>query len=181
MNPHKTLSKPEREALIADLRSRIDTSPRDATMLLFAIHTGLRAHEMLSLVWSDQPLSDTDVGTVDPDTGIVVISRTLKHGQPRNVAVPAWLRGPLARLKETSPERPFPISYNRLGEIWRFYRNVRRPFHCLRHAFALMLHERTKDIHFVQRSLGHKNIANTLVYLDFDYSAQDFKKRMGIR
>jgi integrase len=37
-------------------------------------------------------------------------------------------------------------------------------FHTLRHWKAMMEYRRTKDILYVMKLLGHKNIANTLVY-----------------
>jgi integrase len=43
-------------------------------------------------------------------------------------------------------------------------RLLRIHFHTLRHWKATMEYHRTKDILYVMRLLGHKNIANTLIY-----------------
>ena len=37
---------------------------------------------------------------------------------------------------------------------------------------------RTKDIHLVRNLLGHKNINNTLIYLDYVQSQDDFRKAL---
>ncbi|MFA9496570.1 MAG: site-specific integrase, partial [Candidatus Bathyarchaeota archaeon] len=39
-------------------------------------------------------------------------------------------------------------------------------FHTLRHWHATKLYHETKDIYFVQRRLGHKNITNTMRYIN---------------
>ena len=36
----------------------------------------------------------------------------------------------------------------------------------LRHFYGTMLYQKTKDIVHVQRKMGHRNIKNTLVYID---------------
>jgi len=41
-------------------------------------------------------------------------------------------------------------------------------FTTLRHLFGTMEYHRTKDILHVQRLLGHKNIQNTLIYIDLE-------------
>jgi integrase len=43
-------------------------------------------------------------------------------------------------------------------------RLLRIHFHTLRHWKATMEYHRTKDILYVMKLLGHKNIANTLIY-----------------
>jgi integrase len=63
----------------------------------------------------------------------------------------------------------FPISYNRLGEIWRFYRTCDKPLHSLRHTLAIEVYQKSKDIRLVQRILGHKSIMSTMIYQEFVY------------
>jgi hypothetical protein len=41
-------------------------------------------------------------------------------------------------------------------------------FHTFRHWFGTMMYHETKDIVYVQRKLGHKNINNTLMYIHLD-------------
>ena len=180
MNSRKFLSDLEREQLEISLRDRleIESEMQDALMILVALHSGARASELLALSWPDFNL----------ETGELFI-RTIKDGLPREIVLPRFLLTPLKRLKLASPDRPFSFSrtgkprteYNRLGEIWRTYRTVEKPFHCLRHTFAMRVYAKTKDIRFTQKALGHKSITNTMVYADYSYSASEFKKMMRIR
>lgn len=170
MDSRKFLSPEEREHLEAFLTARLDTDVRNATMLLTALHSGARPVELLSLEWSD----------INIQTGEIYLA-TLKGGKPRPVVVPRVAREALARLKTLSPARPFDISYARLVVIWHEYRPVEKPLRCLRHTFGVRAYSRTKNIHFVQRALGHRSIANTMIYLEYDYSMSEFKKLMRVR
>ena len=69
-------------------------------------------------------------------------------------------------------DRIFPISYNRLGEIWRHYRPCKKVLHSLRHTLAIEVYLKTRDIRIVQQILGHKSITSTMVYQDFVYGQQ---------
>lgn len=170
MDSRKFLTDTERLSLESFLRERLESDTRNSVMILVALHTGARANELLSLTWQD----------VNVETGAVFI-RTIKGGAPREVVVPKFILRPLASLKETSPERPFALSYSRLAELWREYRPCTKPFHSLRHTFAMRVYDRTKDIRFTQRALGHRSISNTMVYADYVYSASEYKKIMRIR
>lgn len=170
MNETKFLSDAERLTLEDSLRARLDTDLRNPLAFLVALHSGARASELIGLEWTD----------IDTTTGAVFI-RTLKGGAPRVAVLPTFLRGPLERLKAAEPRKPFDLSYNRLGELWRLYRTVKKPLHSLRHTFAMRAYDRTKDIRFVQKALGHKSITNTMVYADCSYSAAQFKKLMRVR
>lgn len=170
MDSRKFLSNEEREHLEEILLARVYFDPRNTTMLLTALHSGARAMELLSLEWSD----------INVESGEIYLA-TLKGGKPRAIAVPRLVREALKRLKTESPARPFAISYSRMVEIWNQYRPVRKPFRSLRHSFAMRAYERTKDIRFVQRALGHRSLTNTMVYLEYEYSTQEFKKLMHVR
>lgn len=170
MDARKFLSIEEREHLEHFLRDRIDTDLRNATMLLTAIHSGARAMELLSLDWTDINLTSGEIYLA-----------TLKGGRPRPVVVPKFVREALARLKAISPARPFGISHQRLVQVWHIYRPVPKPFKSLRHSFAMRAYDRTKDLRFVQRALGHRSITNTMIYLEYEYSTNEFKKLMRVR
>lgn len=191
MDSRKFLSSEERAALETFLVERLDRDLRNATLILAAVHTGARATELLALEWTD----------INVETGEIVL-RTLKRvkrrpgdtdadaekrrlqsqrSNARPVVVPKLIRDALRRLKIESPERPFPLSYNRLGEIWREYRPIAKPFKALRHSFAMRAYDRTKDIRFVQKALGHESINSTMIYLEYQYTASEFKKLMRVR
>ncbi|KYG65262.1 hypothetical protein AZI87_11955 [Bdellovibrio bacteriovorus] len=73
----------------------------------------------------------------------------------------------------------FNLSYDRAYQIWQFYTpNKEKTMHCLRHTFATNLYRKTKDIKLVQIALGHKNILNTQVYVDFVYAQDSMRALM---
>lgn len=88
------------------------------------------------------------------------------------------------RLKEqadlcaTDEMRIFPISRHMVQNIWRFWRPVKKPLHALRHTFAIEMYKKTQDIHLVKNLLGHRSIANTMIYLDFVQKQDEFRKAL---
>jgi len=170
MDSRKFLSPEERAALEANLERSIADHARDTAMILTALHTGARASELLALDWRD----------INEATGTVWL-RSVKGGNDRECVVPKLVRTALARLKAVSPAKPFPISYPRLVEIWNLYKPANKPFHSLRHTFAIRAYERTRDIRFVKYALGHKSITSTMVYADRVYNASEFRKLMRVR
>lgn len=170
VNTTKYLSQDERDHLESTLRERLESDARNATMLLTALYSGARANELLGLTWND----------IDLSTGEVRLA-TLKGGRPRAVVLPKYVRVALSALKLASPERPFSISYTRLVEIWHLYRPTRKPFKSLRHTFAQRCYLKTRDLRFTQRALGHRSIKNTMIYLEYEYSASEYKRMMGVR
>lgn len=170
MDGSKFLSQDERDQLETLLKDGVVSDLRNAAMLLTALHSGARAQELLALEWND----------IDFKSGEIRLA-TLKGGKPRHIVVPKFVREALARLRESSPVKPFAISYQRLVEIWHLYRIVQKPFKSLRHSFAMRCYERTKDIRFVQHAMGHRSISNTMIYLEYQYSTQEFKKLMRVR
>ena len=133
-------------------------------LILIGLHTGARASEILGLEWSD----------VDAYEQTLFI-KGLKGSNDREIPIPQWLFLQLNRLRGEN-SKVFPISYNRFRQIWEFYRPVEKKLHCLRHTFAIRLYQKTKDIRLVQVALGHRNIANTMVYAEYIYSTQELKR-----
>ena len=170
MNSLKFLTDAERLHLETTMRERLETDTRNAALLLFSLHTGARAEEVLGVQWQDLNL----------ESGTVLI-RTLKGGENRELPLPRWILKPLSILKTSSPLKPFDLSYNRFGEIWREYRPCVKPLHSLRHTFAMRLYERRKDIRLVQYALGHRNIQNTMIYANYSYSVSELRKAIGMR
>ncbi len=70
----------------------------------------------------------------------------------------------------------FDLSYHRLRQIWCEYRPVQKKFHCLRHTFAIRLYKKTRDIRLLQVALGHRNVANTMIYADYVYSQTELRR-----
>jgi len=183
---HKVLSSDEETQLRMLLNRQIGrTTPeffevRDALALTLALNCGLRAGELLGLRIRD----------FNPDLSCLRIL-SLKGSNERELPISKPLAGKLRKyvLKAFKCERwselvdleapLFPISYHRLSQIWDKYRpNPKKTLHCLRHTFAVNLFSTTRDVRLVQTALGHRNINNTLVYLDFVYSQNTLRGLM---
>lgn len=171
MDSRKFLSQDERSYIETFCTERIETDTRNSVMILTALHSGCRPQELLNLTWDDINILNGEI-----------FVKSLKDGAPRAVVVPKVVRDGLSKLKAMSPDKPFNISYQRMAEIWNDYRPTKqKTLRSLRHSFAMRAYERTKDIRFVQYAMGHKSISNTMVYLQYSYSAQEFKKLMNVR
>ncbi|MCB0341487.1 MAG: site-specific integrase [Pseudobdellovibrionaceae bacterium] len=170
LNKSKYLLDPEVQQLTHLLKSHIDRDKRNCTLLFLGLHTGGRAQELLQIRHSD----------LDSHHETVLI-RGLKGSNDREIPVASWLFRELTRVSEEqlqagSGEFVFPISYNRLYQIWDFYRPVAKKFHSLRHTFAIRLYKKTRDIRLLQVALGHRNIANTMIYADYVYSQSELRR-----
>lgn len=135
-------------------------------MLFVALHTGARAQEILNLTRAD----------LDELQNSLYITG-LKGSSDREIPLPKFLGRTLANhIKPLAPgERLFPLTYNRLRQIWVIYRPSEKKFHSLRHTFAIRTYLRTKDVRLLQIALGHRSILNTMIYVDFAYSQSALK------
>ena len=166
LNKTKYLSDREfRE--ISELLDRFrETDIRNTLILDLALSTGARATELLNL-------RKQDVGFDEQSIYI----HGIKGSNDRELPLRKYLFKQLERhLEGCRTDRIFPISYNRLRQIWQFYRTSEKSFHCLRHTFALRLYKKTKDLRLVQVALGHRNIQNTMIYAEYVYSQEELRK-----
>ncbi len=166
LNKNKYLLPPEKERLMKIVQDYILQDERNCLILWLALRTGARAQELLNLQKNDLNAYDE-----------TVYIRGLKGSNDREIPLPPEL---FRKLKNYSEKQPgttlFPISYNRLYQIWELYRPIPKKFHALRHTFAIELYQKTKDLRLVQVALGHRNITNTMVYADYVYSQQELRK-----
>lgn len=164
INKNKYLLDPEVERLEIILDSFFDRDTRNCLIMTLGLQTGARAQELLNLCAED--FNDHDES---------VLIRGIKGSNDRELPLPSKL---YASLKSHLPQegRVFPISYDRLYQIWGNYRPVAKKFHALRHTFAIRLYRKTKDLRLVQVALGHRNITNTMIYADYVYSQQELRK-----
>lgn len=166
LNKNKYLLPPETERLRKILTDFEDKDPRNCLMFWVALCTGARAQEVLNL-------QKIDLNTYDES----VFIRGLKGSNDREIPLPPALFGRLHRFAEKqSGTKLFDVSYTRLYQIWEMYRPVPKKFHSLRHTFAIELYKKTRDLRLVQVALGHRNIANTMVYADYVYSQQELRR-----
>jgi integrase len=149
--------------IIGDFR---DKDPRNCLLIEIALSTGGRARELLNLHKEDLNAFDE-----------TVYIRGIKGSNDREIPLATSLYRRLHRFTEVQEQdRIFPISYERLYQIWNLYRPVPKKFHALRHTFAIELYQRTKDIRLLQVALGHRNITNTMIYADYLYSKEELKR-----
>ncbi|NJL24091.1 MAG: site-specific integrase [Calothrix sp. SM1_5_4] len=166
LNKNKYLLEPEAERLHYILDSFQHKDPRNCTLLWLLLHTGGRAQEILNL-------RVEDLNTYDE----TVFIRGIKGSNDRELPVAPWLfKRLLQEIGHAENNTLFPISYNRLRQIWDHYRPVHKKLHALRHTFAIRLYKKTKDLRLVQVALGHRNITNTMIYADYVYSQQELRK-----
>lgn len=166
LNKNKYLLEPEVERLHKILDSFQHKDARNCTLLWLLLHTGGRAQEILNL-------RAEDLNTFDQS----VFIRGLKGSNDREIPIPGWLFSRLERLpRGTDGQVLFPITYNRLRQIWELYRPTHKKLHALRHTFAIRLYRKTKDIRLLQVALGHRNITNTMIYADYTYSQEELRK-----
>lgn len=166
LNKNKYLLPPEAERLRKILTDFELKDPRNCLMFWVALRTGARAQEILNIQRSD-------LNTYDES----VFIRGLKGSNDREIPLHSDLFARLHRFAEKQGgHQVFPISYPRLYQIWEMYRPIPKKFHALRHTFAIELYQKSRDLRLVQVALGHRNIANTMVYADYVYSQQELRK-----
>jgi integrase/recombinase XerC len=167
LNKNKYLFEPEVERLQYILDSFKNKDSRNCNLLWTLLHTGARAQETLNL-------RREDLNSVDQS----VFIRGLKGSNDRELPLPSWLFQRLEReiAHNSHGDLIFPITYNRLRQIWDLYRPVHKKLHALRHTFAIRLFKKTKDLRLIQVALGHRNITNTMIYADYIYSQEELRR-----
>ena len=160
--------------------NQIIVRARGKYVLVFSVlrDTGMRPIE----------LERARVRDIDLDTGVITV-RTAKGGLGRSLKVKAQT---LAMLKEYLGkhsfglnDRPFPKRKKMTGRWVRLrntvaaklmdptFRTIR--LYDLRHFVGTMTYHRTKDILYTQRKLGHRNLKNTMRYVQLiDFEHEEF-------
>lgn len=177
LNKSKYLQPDEVDRLEYLLKSHLDSDARNCTLLLLALYSGARIQEILNLQREDLDAREKSI-----------FFRGIKGSRDRELPLPPWLfkkvqevSGDVSArvhppLQQQQRNLIFPISYNRVRQIWQLYRPVPKKLHCLRHTFAIRLYKKTKDLRLLQMALGHRNIANTMIYADYVYSQQELRR-----
>ena len=146
-------------------------SSRMSTFLQMLKETGIRAGEAWYIRWVD----------IDFESNVVNITPE-KNSNPRMLRLSRKLVDMLQRLPKTYGDRVFsfphmPVDHHsrtfslqrrRIAKKTGNPRLLRIHFHTFRHWRGTMLYHRTKDIYHVMQALGHKNIKNTLLYIQLE-------------
>jgi len=147
---------------------------KTAAFLQLLKETGIRAGEAWRLQWTDIDFVNLNV-RVAPEKG----------SSPRLLKITSKLASMLNSLPKKSqlvfggyPLRGFARQYSRqrrkAAEKLGNPRLTQITFHTFRHWKATMEYHKTKDILYVMRLLGHKNIKNTLIYTQLvDFKNED--------
>lgn len=163
----KFLSDSHYKVLMDTIKAITPEHPRDATMLLLLANTGARPSEILNLRVKD----------LNPEKRTVFI-RGLKRSYDRELPVVSSIYEGLERQVKgkADDDLVFGITLRTLQWVWDKYRPCKKGVKSLRHSFALRVYKKTKDIRLVQRALGHKSLLNTMVYADYVYNEEEFRR-----
>jgi len=163
----EVLNEAERESLLAQPSKRAPTGRRDYAMISLMVNAGLRSNEARSLRTDE----------VDFMSGKLTV-RNGKGSKDRIV----WLNDQdleaVRKWRERKPISPllFPtLKGTKISDVQLRTMVTRRAKkagiatkhvtpHTLRHSFATDLLRDTKNIRLVQKSLGHANLATTMIY-----------------
>lgn len=138
-----------------------------ANVITFALQTGMRRGELLSLTWSQILFQE----------GYILIHRS-KNGDRRGIPISHALEDLLQTISRSYPvDRPGPVLTKENGSAisnndleYAFRLAITRAnlpglhFHDTRHTYATRLIQRGADLYSVQRLLGHRNPAMTQRY-----------------
>jgi len=149
------------------------------SLVIVAIHTGMRRGELLKMLWDDVDFVQS-----------VIWVRVSKSGEGRRISMNATVDQALSILRDDRRKRlsqkvvaqnagvryvftapPGGFMWN-LARVW--YRAVKEAglnnlhFHDLRHTFASRLAMRHVDLNTIRVLLGHKSLAMTYRYAHFD-------------
>jgi integrase len=144
---------------------------RMATFLQMLKETGARCGEIWQLKWDD----------VDFESKVINITAE-KNSNPRVTHLSNKLLEMLNRLPKDYGERIFSkpsMRVDNFGSLFSFQRKrlakklgnprlLKIHFHTFRYWKGTMLYHETKDIYYVMQRLGHKNIKNTLLYIQLE-------------
>jgi integrase len=143
---------------------------KNASFAQLQKETAMRPGEAKILKWIN----------IDSERNVITLNEPEKGSNPRMWKVSSRLIGMLNTLPKTS-EQVFPGSLKSMKVTWiktrkRLAQNLQNPrlkkitLYTLRHWKATMEYHRTKDIVYVQQLLGHKDIRNTMIYINIEHA-----------
>ncbi len=176
------LNDDERRVLLRQANVRYITGQRNRVMLQLMCNLGLRLAEVINLRWDDIDFL-SEVLMIREGKGMKDRTLYIKHNNWRGEDDKGALQGWKTRQATTLgwlPEYVFTTtSKGSQGKqlqpryvqdmITRYTKRAgitkRISPHTLRHTFATDFYRRTKDIVVVKNTLGHSNIATSMIYV----------------
>ncbi|MFQ6077390.1 MAG: tyrosine-type recombinase/integrase, partial [Candidatus Bathyarchaeia archaeon] len=168
--------------------SRIDRligsfSPKMAALCQLLKETAFRVCEACRLT----------VGDVDLERRIITLNRPAKGSDPRQVKISNHLAVMISRItigktlnqriwpsKPDNIRRKFSIQRRRAVEKLSDPELAKIHLHTFRHFKATMEYHKTKDILYIKKLLGHRNIQNTLIYTHLiDFPEDEWTARVA--
>lgn len=153
-------------------------SPRDYTMILLAYRHGLRASEVCRIEISH---IDLEAGNIRCMRGKGSISNWQSLARDEVKAVKSYMR---KRPKTDNPHlfisrNGGPLSRTQFYRVFRqlcekvgIPKDKRHP-HCLKHSLGSHLANSGVPVQVIQMRLGHRNIANTMIYVQMSSAYVD--------
>jgi integrase len=150
------------------------TNTKHATIFTILAETGIEAQELVTTQRKD----------IDPQQGIINVQGCKGHNSRSIKLKPKTADMLRAYLDKYRGDNPFPKSES-MGERWRKTRNRLAkklnepqlkliPMRNLRHHFATLKYDQTKDILLVKQLLGHKKVETTMFYTQLvSFSEED--------
>ncbi len=134
-------------------------------IVIFALNTGMRQNEILTLKWKQVDLkrrTATLLVTKNKEKRTIPLNKTVLNlltgkGKVRSISGYVFVSQAATRVDASNVRRAF-ISAKKKAEIEGFR------FHDLRHTFATRLVQAGVDLYVVKELLGHKSIAMTMRY-----------------
>ena len=131
-------------------------------IVLFALHSGMRQGEILSLLWADIDLTQK-----------AILVRQSKNGRPRSIPMNRVIFDLLSSKEKGQPlERVFPVNQNTLSKTFHSLcqelgiEDFR--FHDMRHSFSTRLSQSGCNVFQIMSLLGHKSLSMTARYSHFN-------------
>lgn len=163
-----------RAQLAVFLRAAREVTPLYAPLFDLMARTGLRLGEALALQWADVDWTHGIVTVARQRTGNAVVPYT-KSREERHVALTAGALDALRRLVRRDPAWLWPNPLRALpwhpGSAEAAFARAAKAAglpaghftpHALRHTYATITLELTRDVRFVQQQLGHRSIRMTV-------------------
>jgi len=156
---------------LKDLKINLSNESNKVHVLMveLALFTGARSAEILAV-------------TTDDFNGETVVIHGKKNSNDRTVPLP---KNFVFKLKEymkniSEGEHIFPVSTRQFRNVWKkLTPNKGKSLHSLRHTHGVKLYNNCEDLHTVKTVLGHKNVKNTMVYLDYVEGNKKVKKAIS--
>jgi len=169
LNILKHKSKHIRIPTTEELNSLINSAHNPLSLKLKVLkETGLRPIELTMLKTNDV---DIERKTIYPTTAKNGSARTLKISNRLATLLQTYIikhdRNPnslLFNTKQKALRTNYSVSRNRTTKKLGNPRLSKIRLYDFRHYYATQLYARTKDILYVQKQMGHKNLRNTLIY-----------------